>query len=295
MKRVGLFLGKFLPLHAGHVGALLDAYAASDHLVVVVDENSVLHRELWPLGRYPDGATRLKWVQSLFEGLPHVSIYLLGDNNYYSDHDGDMSGFARDILSKEVDYCGKAAPDVIFFSELHYKSVWHHMYPDAELVVQDAKREGFDISGSQVRRSPYRHWAHIAYQARPSVALRVRVVGAQAPLYEELLSRCYGAPLWKGGTPAPMPAELLGPVVICSGADEHWTLAPEPDAAQGSAPVAPARAVSVTPATAADPRTQARSASDTGTPVTGAQEVDILLSSERPFLELCRVINRALA
>lgn len=224
--QVGLFLGKFLPLHVGHVGALFDAYAACDHLIVVVDENRTLHRELWPLGRYPDGAQRASWIRQLFEGLPHVTITLLEDNNYYADHDGDMSGFARDILSREVDYCGKSAPDLIFFSELHYKNVWHHMYPDAELIVQDAKREGFDISGSQVRRSPYRHWQSIAPVVWPSIALRVCLQGSKALAYSQLLSRAYAAPLWSPSEAtaaiSSSSSEMQSRIICCIGCPEDW-------------------------------------------------------------------------
>ena len=130
----GFLLGKFLPLHRGHMHLIETAQKHVDHLTVLVCS---LHREPIP------GELRYRWVCDLF---PHVSVqHFSEDIPQYPHEHPDFWNIWRVVIRRYV----PVGPDYVFTSE-HYGDKLADIL-GARHVCVDLPRALFPVSGSAVR------------------------------------------------------------------------------------------------------------------------------------------------
>lgn len=154
-KIVGMVGGKFLPLHLGHKLLIERAFMECDMVYLCMflnspDERGV--REQWythPDFRYyqlTKAAREINRVQSRFYGRTIDYRVLIVDCSLYSK-DGIEDWAA------EADYIKGIAGhiDKVFSSEPSYDDTFKRIYPGAEHVIVDPKREFTPISGTQIR------------------------------------------------------------------------------------------------------------------------------------------------
>ena len=70
--------------------------------------------------------------------------------------------------------------DVVFGGETSYQEGhWKH-FPEAEYRILDPQRTTWNISATEIRNQPYRHWDYIVGAARPFFTKRVLVTGPES-------------------------------------------------------------------------------------------------------------------
>jgi len=137
----GFTLGKFMPLHRGHMYLVDHARGRVGRLTVLVCS---LTREPIP------GALRYRWVRDLY---PDVNVQHCTDENpsYPHEHPDFWNIWLRSIRR----FC-PTGPDVVFTSEAYGDQLAELLGARHELV--DLKREKFPVSGMAVRERPGDHW-----------------------------------------------------------------------------------------------------------------------------------------
>ncbi len=142
--RVGLTLGKFAPLHRGHQHVIETALAETDHLIVLIYDCPEVTDI--PLG------VRARWFKDLY---PQVEVIEAVDGPRIVGPDPAITR-AHDAYILRV--LGGRRVTHFYSSEFYGAHVSRAL--DAEDRRVDPGREGFPISGSLVRESPYanRHW-----------------------------------------------------------------------------------------------------------------------------------------
>ena len=149
MARRVFVLGKFMPPHAGHLHLCAFAQNLCDELTILVCS---LEREPIP------GALRHAWMSALFPKarVLHCSEEVPQDP---SEHP-DFWDIWRDLVKR---YHPEPI-DRVFASEAYGLRLAQEL--EARFWPCDLDREAFDVSGTQVRNHPGRHWEMIAEPAR---------------------------------------------------------------------------------------------------------------------------------
>ena len=146
--KAGMYGGKFMPFHKGHLHCLQVASEMCDkvHLVLVVggvDEERIQSTDdrgfLTPISRL----WHLKKAAKMFDNV-HVQVINVSKcRDADGNEDWDME---TPIMLREVGHF-----DAVFGSEPEYKPYFNRAYPWAEYVLVDPDRKEVPISATQVR------------------------------------------------------------------------------------------------------------------------------------------------
>jgi HTH-type transcriptional repressor of NAD biosynthesis genes len=165
----GFLLGKFLPLHHGHIHLIETAQKRVDHLTVLVCS---LKREPIP------GELRCQWVRELF---PTVNVqHFSEDVPQYPEEHPDFWAIWLGVIRRYV----PVGPDFVFTSETYGDKLAEIL--GAQHICVDLKREMFPVSGTAVRENPAAYWHLIpppvqAYFAAQSQSHRLPVTAHAHP------------------------------------------------------------------------------------------------------------------
>lgn len=175
-RKIGMYGGKFLPVHLGHVNAMVMASTIVDELHVIVSYDVEYEKQLFEgTGMSPiSPVQRLRWWSEITADLDHVYVHSVEEKQ--TDQFEDWMAGAQAIqraVGKEI--------DTVFSSEHSYNEYFNELYPDAEHVVLDHDRELFDISAKEIREEgPYVHWRMVPQEVRPYFVKKVVVIGTES-------------------------------------------------------------------------------------------------------------------
>lgn len=157
----GLIIGKFMPVHRGHVHLIETARRQCRRLTVIV-------------GALPDepipGLLRWQWVCELFSDVDvRYNPYALSGKDQPEPWTV-WAGQTRDLTGGGF--------DVVFTSERYGEAFARAL--GAQHVMVDEARRAVPISASQIRQQPYECWNYLPAPVRAYYARRVAVVGAES-------------------------------------------------------------------------------------------------------------------
>lgn len=161
--RIGLVLGKFMPLHKGHEYLIRFAKQYCDQLVVVVDclEHQTISTDL-----------RKSWILELVTGVRVVALTECMPQDpsetprfweIWRDALYTAVGSKPDVLIAAMDYGWKLADTL-----------------ECAFVQCDIARESVPISATQLRDNPMAHWEYLAEPARGYFMKKVCFMGPES-------------------------------------------------------------------------------------------------------------------
>ncbi|MCB9081945.1 MAG: AAA family ATPase [Lewinellaceae bacterium] len=164
----GLVLGKFMPLHTGHVGLITFAAQHCDHLLVLVCAEA---QE--PIA----GDIRLGWVQQAVANLPQVEVTLLT----YRDADLPNTSASSQAVSRLwADFIHRQYGNfqVVFSSEPYgeYLAAYLHCRHQA----YDPPRREYPVAASLIRTHPLRYWDYLPAGVRPYFTRKIALLGTES-------------------------------------------------------------------------------------------------------------------
>lgn len=143
----GMVLGKFMPLHNGHMYLIDTAIENSEHVDIFMCS---LESEPIP------GEIRHEWMQSLYGGRKDVTIHWVEDENPQHPEDCDSVEKFYRIWCATVYGRVYDELDVIFTSEDYGDDFAYHLGIEHYLV--DVERGKYPVSGTKVRNNPHKYW-----------------------------------------------------------------------------------------------------------------------------------------
>jgi NadR type nicotinamide-nucleotide adenylyltransferase len=159
----GLVLGKFMPLHKGHVYLIETAADQVDELTVM----------LCSIPSEPiSGALRYYWLKERF---PKLRVIHVTDENPQEPKDHKF--FWEIWIDTIRRNCPKGIHKV-FTSETYGDTLAKHL--NAEHVLVDLKRKTFPVSGTALRNAPFDHWDFVPKIVRPYFIKRVVLTGPES-------------------------------------------------------------------------------------------------------------------
>ncbi|WP_395245475.1 AAA family ATPase [Agromyces sp. MMS24-K17] len=169
----GLVIGKFYPLHAGHLGLVRFAASESAALTVIV---------LGTVFESGSHERRADWLRAELAAagaeLGHVEVLAVRCDapEEYGTEIAWVANVA--IMRAALAAAGRPAPTAVFSSEPYGVELAARF--GAEHRAYDVAREGHPISGTAIRADLAGRWSEVAPAARLDLATRVIVTGAES-------------------------------------------------------------------------------------------------------------------
>lgn len=156
--KIGLIVGKFYPIHAGHQHLIQTGIDNCERLIVAVCELS---------DHSIRGEKRAEWIRELF---PTAEVQV---RNY----DGVDENSHEVWANLAIEWAG-GKPDVVFTSEA-YGEGWAKAI-GCEHVLVDIERIKFPVSGTKVRENALAMWEYLSEPVRAHFVKRVCILGAES-------------------------------------------------------------------------------------------------------------------
>jgi HTH-type transcriptional regulator, transcriptional repressor of NAD biosynthesis genes len=164
MKR-GLVIGKFLPIHQGHIALIEFAAAQCDEVIVSMSYSS---------NDIIDSTLRFGWIKEIFKNRPNIIPKSIEDNF------DDPSLPLRERTAHWADVMRKTYPqvDVIVSSEEYGEPFAQNL--SATHSMFDMNRNVFPVSASLIRQHPFKHWDFIPEVVRPYFVKKICFYGSES-------------------------------------------------------------------------------------------------------------------
>jgi HTH-type transcriptional repressor of NAD biosynthesis genes len=172
---VGFIGGKYLPLHQGHVFAIMKASSMVDKLYVVLSSSEKRDSKLCFDNniKYANAEIRLSWLGELVHDLENIEIIHIVDNYGVFDYEWKSGCKAvKKAIKEDIDY--------VFSSEQGYDDIFKTYYPRSKHIVIDDNRCEVPISATEIRENLYKHWDKIPSYVRSFYVKKVAVVGTKS-------------------------------------------------------------------------------------------------------------------
>lgn len=147
--KVGMYGGKFMPFHKGHLYCVTKAAEMCETLYVVLfhggDQEQKILKQM-PNEKWLTPESRLERMKDSCKELNNVIIIDI-DITDCKKSDGTEDWDKETPLVLEA--CGKL--DAVFGSEVEYGEYFERAYPGATFVILDESRKAVPISGTQIR------------------------------------------------------------------------------------------------------------------------------------------------
>lgn len=176
LPKVGVYFGKFLPPHRGHLTAILTAATKVQNLYVVISDNVNRTKRICAesgVCNIPIN-NRLQWLKQELLDMPHIKVVKLDESNIpeYPNGWDKWAKLMQEAVNEDI--------DVFFCGEGEYIENLNKYFPKATVSLFDPQRATYNISATEVRKNPIKHWEHIIGPARPFFAKKVLIAGTES-------------------------------------------------------------------------------------------------------------------
>lgn len=163
--RRGLVIGKFMPIHNGHINLIKYGLSHCDLLTVWVCVSN--HEKL-------SGKRRIEWVRNVFKDYPKVNPVLFEyDENILpntSESSMDVSQRWSEVIKKEM-------PDIDMIISAEKYGDYVAEFLGIEHKYFNSVKE---VSATKIRMNPYDNWEYIPDEVKPNYSIKVCLLGTES-------------------------------------------------------------------------------------------------------------------
>ncbi len=166
--KTGLILGKFMPLHNGHLQMIRFAQQHCDklHLLVCASNKEIIK-----------GSLRLKWLQGTLLPDSNIEIDLL---EYDEAVLPNTSVSDREVSKKWAAIIAQKYPGLdLFFSSERYGDYVADILGIRHICF-DAERSQVPVSATDIRNHPFKYWNFIPEQVKPYFVKKIVLLGSES-------------------------------------------------------------------------------------------------------------------
>jgi len=138
----GLVIGKFMPIHKGHMKLIEFALNNCNHLTILV-----YAKKNDPI----DGNLRYQWLHEIYKDYKNITL------EYMDDELPNDKKFKEEDIIAWCDYIKNRFLDIdVFFSSEKYGDYLAN-YMNIEHIIFDLNRDSLSISGTDIRSNPMKY------------------------------------------------------------------------------------------------------------------------------------------
>jgi HTH-type transcriptional repressor of NAD biosynthesis genes len=164
MKR-GLVIGKFMPIHNGHIALINFAASHCNELIVSMS---------FTPGDKIDPVLRFKWINEIFKDQPNIKPAIIVDD--FDDETLPINERTNIWAIRMREVYPKI--DILFSSEFYGESFAFNL--QAEHTLFDEPRKSIPVSATLIRNSPFKYWDFIPVEVRPYFVKKVCFYGPES-------------------------------------------------------------------------------------------------------------------
>ncbi|MDD3263379.1 MAG: AAA family ATPase [Candidatus Nanoarchaeia archaeon] len=182
---VGILVGKFFPLHRGHLTHIFNAYSQCDQLNIIICDNIQLDMRLCKEAniKYISADTRLRWLKTELKGFNNIKIHIMKEPNDMPEYPIGWPQWSKCLNSFIYDYCTPYTTDIkftIFTGELNDVEFYKSYFPEYDIKYFDYSMTRYPISATQIRKNPLQYWDYICGSARKHFAKKILITGTES-------------------------------------------------------------------------------------------------------------------
>ena len=159
----GIVIGRFMPLHAGHIALIRTARGLVDHLTIII---------CWQPDDPVSGATRVQWMLEMFPALRVVAHQAVSPR--------DLAGSPTDTaaLAAQIRVFHPDPADRLFAADAGQGALAAAL--GARFVLIDPEHDAVPVSSADVRADPFSRWRFIPPAVRPRYAATICLHGPES-------------------------------------------------------------------------------------------------------------------
>lgn len=165
----GLVLGKFHPLHRGHLGLIDFGLENCDRLFILICASQT---------ELIRGETRLRWVNEAYSANPRAVPILLHYDENELPNTSVSSPEVSKIWADKIRQIVPAPIDLVFSSEPY--GDYLASFLDCQHKSYDSGREKAPISASQILSAPLLYWDYLSEPAKPFFVKKICICGSES-------------------------------------------------------------------------------------------------------------------
>ena len=167
--KTGLIIGKFMPLHNGHIALIKFAKEKCDELYIVL-----CYTENDPI----PGEMRKAWLNEVAGVHEGIILFPFEYDETKLPNTSVSSRSVSLLWAEALQQVLPKSPDIIFSSEPYGDYLAEYM--NASHLMYDVARELVPVSATQVRENAFEYWDHIPEFVRPYFIKKVAILGSES-------------------------------------------------------------------------------------------------------------------
>lgn len=176
MYKTGVYFGRFIPPHRGHLYQIIEASTRCEKLVVVISDNAEQTRELCQSAGLPTITYQLRkqWISQQVQDMEHIVVRVLDETDVPAYPDGWplWSQRMREVVPEKI--------EAFFVGDCDYETTLAQYFPEAAVELFDPARTRYPISATDIRNDILGNWHYILGSARPFFAKKVLIAGTES-------------------------------------------------------------------------------------------------------------------
>ena len=187
MIKYGIVVGKFYPLHLGHVNLIQRASTLCEKVIVLVSHHESRDYNLFLDSKLKKPLTakdKLAVVQKTFQSQRELIIPILVDESNVPEYPNGWEEWAKltkeTILSHRRILSSFDFNEAVFFINEESDAAGYKEYFGTETILLDSNRDEINISATQIRNDPYKYWDYIPRASRELLVSKVVIAGGES-------------------------------------------------------------------------------------------------------------------
>jgi len=170
--KVSFLLGKFYPLHIGHLSLIDFASSISEKLIVLVDNHNSYEISL---------EDRVKMIK---ESFPNIEVRGIQESTFQEPSESpDFWVYWKNIINTYI----PEEKEAIIGSMNYVNSLADLL--NIKSIVVDIEREGIDFSATRFRNNKKEEWNSLAPAAKALLSKKIAIMGAESSGKSTLIKR----------------------------------------------------------------------------------------------------------
>ncbi len=197
MTTIGIFPGKFLPLHSGHIHSIIEASTKVDKLYVIGSYRDAPYTTI--NGKHITKKILEYWLLEQFKGLNHIKVLVIDETALPTYPDGwqAWSQLIKDAIHHDIQQysprlcdilkpawvnttTGEVVDLIIFGGEPEYTEQYHTYFAPCTYTLIDPCRERNNIRATDIRNDMYSNWSFIPSVVRQTFVKKVLITGVES-------------------------------------------------------------------------------------------------------------------
>lgn len=176
MYQTGVYFGRFLPPHRGHLYQIIQASTKCEKLVVVISDNRNQTEQLCRDASMPviPYQLRKQWLAQQVQDMPHIEVRVLDETDIPAPPAGwpDWAARMKQVVPEQI--------DAFFVGDRDYDATLETYFPDSAIELFDPSRSRYPISAADIRKNILGNWHYILGPARPFFAKKILIAGTES-------------------------------------------------------------------------------------------------------------------